>query len=323
MQLPKQITMRWLSPKQTDTAHDNRIAVSLEHLRALEFKARGFSFLPKQPVQSILTGRHGSRLRGRGLNFEELRHYRPGDDIRSMDWKVTNRTGKPHVRVYTEERERSVQLLIDQRVSMFFGSETSMKSAVAAEVAALTAWRVLSSGDRLGGVIFDDHDCYSIPPRRSRDSVVALLAKLVKTNAALAAGQPSQAPQLNIALDTIARHVSHDALIIYIGDGFGWNDRSDELLKQMSIHNDVIVINIFDPAEVKLPQLDELVVSDGEMQIAVSGNRALLDERFLASYTEHVDHMQSVLRRYGLPLINVSCAEEPLGQLLKALGAHR
>ncbi|EED32521.1 MoxR protein [gamma proteobacterium NOR5-3] len=315
--------MPWLSRKKQKTVDDNRIAVSLAHLRALEFKARGFSFLPRQPVHSILTGRHGSRLRGRGLNFEELRHYRPGDDIRSMDWKVTNRTGKPHVRVYTEERERRVHLLVDQRVSMFFGSQTAMKSVVAAEVAALAAWRVLASGDRLGGIIFDDHDCYTIPPRRSRDSVVDMLSRLAKTNAALAAGQPSKGPQLNIAMDYLARRLSHDALVIYIGDGFGWDDRSDELLKQMSMHNDVIVINIFDPAEVALPRLDELIVSDGEMQIAVSGNRARLDERFRASYNEHVGHMHNVLRRYGLPLITIDCAQDPVTQLLKALGARQ
>lgn len=313
--------MHWLSRQKKQTTNDNRIAVSLAQLRALEFKARGFSFLPRQPVQSILTGRHGSRLRGRGLNFEELRHYRPGDDIRSMDWKVTNRTGKPHVRVYTEERERHVHLLVDQRVSMFFGSQTAMKSVVAAEIAALAAWRVLSSGDRLGGLIFDDHDCYTIPPRRSRDSVLHMLSRLVKTNAALTAGQPSNAPQLNLAMDNLARRLSHDALVIYIGDGFGWDDRSDELLKQMSMHNDVIVINIFDPAEVELPRLDELVVSDGEMQIAVSGNRELLDERFRASYNEHVEHMHTVLQRYGLPLITVDCAQDPVGQLLQALGS--
>lgn len=315
--------MSWLSRTKNETVDDNRIAVSLAHLRALEFKARGFSFLPRQPVQSILTGRHGSRLRGRGLNFEELRHYRPGDDIRSMDWKVTNRTGKPHVRVYTEERERRVHLLVDQRVSMFFGSQTAMKSVVAAEVAALAAWRVLSSGDRLGGIIFDDHDCYTIPPRRSRDSVVDMLSRLVKTNAALEAGQPSKGPQLNVAMNNLARRLSHDALVIYIGDGFGWDDRSDELLKQMSMHNDVIVINIFDPAEVELPRLDELIVSDGEMQIAVSGNRARLDERFRASYNEHVGHMHKVLRRYGLPLITIDCAQDPVNQLLKALGSGR
>ena len=148
-----------------------------------------------------------------------------------------------------------------------------------------------------------------------------MLSRLVKTNAALAAGQPSKAPQLNVAMNNLARGLSHDALVIYIGDGFGWDDRSDELLKQMSMHNDVIVINIFDPAEIELPRLDELIVSDGEMQIAVSGNRARLDERFRASYNEHVEHMHKVLRRYGLPLIAVNSADDPVNQLLKALGA--
>jgi len=124
-------------------------------------------------------------------------------------------------------------------------------------------------------------------------------------------------------MDNLARGLSHDALVIYIGDGFGWNDRSDELLKQMSMHNDVIVINVFDPAEVELPRLDELIVSDGEMQIAVSGSHARLDERFRESYNEHVGHMHKVLRRYGLPLIAIDSAKDPVDQLLKALGAEQ
>ena len=90
------------------------------HLDRLRVQARGFSFLPRQPVRSLLAGRHASRIRGRGLDFEELRHYRVGDDVRFMDWRVTDRTGKPHVRVYTEERERPVLLLVDQRQSMIF-----------------------------------------------------------------------------------------------------------------------------------------------------------------------------------------------------------
>ncbi|MGD8898369.1 MAG: DUF58 domain-containing protein, partial [Acidobacteriota bacterium] len=103
---------------------------------ALEYRAEGYSFLPRQPVHSVLAGRHASRMRGRGLNFEEIRGYLPGDDIRTIDWKVTARTREPHVRVYTEERDRPALLLVDQRQSMFFGSRRAMKSVVAAEVAA-------------------------------------------------------------------------------------------------------------------------------------------------------------------------------------------
>jgi len=133
------------SGHQTDGVY-----VQLDELAKLQHKASGFSFLPKQPIHSVLSGRHASKLRGRGLNFEELRNYLPGDDTRHIDWKVTARTRTPYVRVYTEEKDRTVWLLVDQRVCMFFGSTKRMKSVVAAEVAALSAWRVLSVGDRTG-----------------------------------------------------------------------------------------------------------------------------------------------------------------------------
>ncbi|MEZ5858576.1 MAG: DUF58 domain-containing protein [Geminicoccaceae bacterium] len=119
---------------------DPRVRVTLGHLRSLEGRARGLTFLPRQPARSVLNGRHASRLRGRGLNFEELRDYLPGDDVRAIDWKVTARTGRPHVRVMTEERDRPALIVVDQRMSMFFGSRLNMKSVTAAEAAALAAF---------------------------------------------------------------------------------------------------------------------------------------------------------------------------------------
>ena len=98
---------------------DPRIHVSLAHLRGLQGAARGLSFMPRQPSASVLNGRHASRLRGRGLNFEEMRNYLPGDDIRSIDWKATARTGSPYVRVFTEERDRPAQVVVHQRMTMF------------------------------------------------------------------------------------------------------------------------------------------------------------------------------------------------------------
>ena len=124
---------------------DPRVHASLDHLRSLEGLAKGLRFLPRQPSRSVLNGRHASRLRGRGLNFEEMRDYLPGDDIRAIDWKATARTGKPHVRVFTEERDRPALLVVDQRMSMYFGSSLNMKSVTAAEAAALTAFAVLSA----------------------------------------------------------------------------------------------------------------------------------------------------------------------------------
>lgn len=314
--------MAWFNAsRNTDTADtDDRVAASLAHLRRQEFRARGFSFLPRQPVRSILTGRHGSRLRGRGLNFEELRHYRPGDDIRTLDWKVTNRTGKPHVRVYTEERERTILLIVDQRINMFFGSQRAMKSAVAAEVAALAAWRTLAVGDRLGAVVFDDRQLYSLAPRRSREAVMELLGRLTRCNRVLRAGQMSTPEQLNVALNAAARRLSHDALVLYIGDGHGWDDHSTEVLKTLARHNDVIGINIFDPAERDLTPLDDLVVSDGALQIAVRGSEEKLREGFRKGAAAQLRRMRDDLKRHGLPLLEIDTIDDPLDQLLRSLG---
>ena len=120
----------------TGTSADTQgVYVGLDDLIALEYRGRKVSFLPRQPVHSLLAGRHASRLRGRGLNFEELRHYVEGDDTRTIDWLATARLRSPYVRVYSEERDRPVLLLVDQRSAMFFGSRRAMKSVAAAEAA--------------------------------------------------------------------------------------------------------------------------------------------------------------------------------------------
>ena len=150
------------------TASMPGVYVSLDDLLALEYHGRKVSFLPHQPVHSLLSGRFASRMRGRGLNFEEIRDYRPGDDVRSIDWKVTARLQKPHIRVFNEERDRQTLLVVDQRLSMFFGSRRSMKSVTAAEAAAIGAWRVLGAGDRVGAIVFDDRELTEFRPRRSR-----------------------------------------------------------------------------------------------------------------------------------------------------------
>jgi uncharacterized protein (DUF58 family) len=157
------------------TPLDAGVYVDLEHLIALEQKGRKVSLLPRQPVHSLLSGRYASRMRGRGLNFEEIRDYRTGDDVRSIDWKVTARLQSPHVRVFNEERDRQGLLVVDQRLSMFFGSRRAMKSVTAAEIAATLAWRILNVGDRVGGIVFNDRDIEEVRPQRSRRIVLQFL----------------------------------------------------------------------------------------------------------------------------------------------------
>ena len=158
------------------------VYANLEDLIRIQFEARDFSLRPQQPVTSILSGRYASRLRGRGLNFEELRRYQPGDDIRTIDWKVTARTRDPYVRVYSEEKDRQVLLVVDQRINMFFGTRQKLKSVTAAELAALGAWRAVDVGDRVGAVVFNDSDVDVIRPQRSKATVMRILHSVVRKN---------------------------------------------------------------------------------------------------------------------------------------------
>jgi uncharacterized protein (DUF58 family) len=305
----------------TSTTEAN-IYTDISHLRRLEFLAKGFDFSPKQPVNSVLSGKNASRLRGRGLNFEELRHYQPGDDIRSMDWKVTRRTGKPHIKVYTEERERNVYLVIDQRNCMFFGSVEKMKSVIAAEVAALMAWQVSSSGDRIGAVIYSDTEVHVVPPKRGRQHVVNVLIEIVKQNKRLKVETTNinETQSLNTMLAKLAHICGTNALIILISDGNGWNEQSTLQIKKIRQHNEIISCFVYDPLEQNLPQMSQMVVSDGEQQIQFSSEKASIQSKYQEILEARSNASRKMASKYRIPLILVSTIETAESQLRKAFG---
>jgi len=164
---------------------EGRAHVSIRDLVGLRRQGRDLSFLPRQPVHSQLAGVHASRLRGRGLDFHELRAYVPGDDVRDIDWKVTARTRRPYTRIYSEERNHPALLLIDQRVNMFFGSQLNMKSVTAAHAAALVLWRILAQGDQPGAIVFNDDEQIEIRPARSEMRAMSILRAIEKMNRSL------------------------------------------------------------------------------------------------------------------------------------------
>lgn len=302
-----------------------RVYADLDELMRLRFKASGFSFLPRQPVHSILSGRHASKLRGRGLNFEELRNYLPGDDTRNIDWKVTARTREPYVRIYTEEKDRPVWLLVDQRISMFFGSRWKMKSVVAAEAAAVSAWRVLSQGDRVGAVIFDDVDLQIIPPHRSEQRVAQILKAVLQKNHALnARSQTPPAPgMLNRALKHIAAAARHDCLVCIISDGTGIDGETRQYVTRLTEHNDVISVFIYDPLEQAMPSAGPLVFSDGLSQLEFDTGDRTLREEYGNDFQDRLSRMQATSRRHAIPLLPIHTAAPVLEQVRTELGHRR
>ncbi len=298
------------------------VYVSLQDLIRLQYQASGFSFLPRQPVHSLLSGRHGSRLRGRGLDFEELRQYRPGDDIRSLDWKATKRTRQPYVRVYSEERERPVLLLVDQRVAMFFGSKVNMKSVTAAEAAALAAWRVVSVGDRVGAIIFNDSEIIEIKPQRSRKTVIQILQHIVRQNRALGLDRDIEAKKdmLDQALARARQLAGHDYLTCVISDFFGLNDKSLHLAKLLCRHNDLILLPVYDQLAGELPPNATLVVSDGHRQILLDTRDKHLQKRFPEFLQARHKTLTDNLAKFGVPILPLHTSAPVVDQVRETLG---
>jgi uncharacterized protein (DUF58 family) len=294
---------------------------NLDELIRIRFRARDFSFRPRQPMESILSGRYASRLRGRGLNFEELRRYLPGDDIRTMDWKVTARTRSPHVRVYTEEKDRSVLLVVDQRINMFFGTRERMKSVTAAQLAALGAWRALDVGDRVGIAVFNDTELESIKPQRNQQTVMSVLHTLLEMNHRLRidAGIRPAPDMLNQALTRAAQMAPHDALVVVISDFFGVDEQTERLAARLAAHNDVLGLLVHDPVRLN-PGSRDIGVSDGDAQIVLNLSDRKVRSAIADDYASEQERIAHFLRGLSAPLLLISNQGDVVDQVRRHLG---
>lgn len=301
---------------------DGFVYASLEQLMLLEHRVRGLSFLSRQPLSSILSGSHAARLRGRGLSFDELRQYNPGDDLRHLDWRASQRYGKPFVRSYTEERDRPTLLLVDQRMSMYFGSRRSFKSVLAAELAAIGAWMALQAGDRVGGLVFGDRQIDYIRPLRSRARVEALCSAIVRHNHALhATRSEDDAPgQLDRVLRQCLGLAGHDSLVVIISDFAGVTEQTLQLLRQLSAHNDVLALQVFDPIALRLPDRGRVTVTQGELQVELEVGRRQVRRPLGEFLSGRLKGVATLLRRSQVPLMMFSSGRDSLEQLRGELG---
>jgi uncharacterized protein (DUF58 family) len=292
----------------------------------MQFAAHKLSLLPQQPARSVLNGRHASRLRGRGLNFEEMRSYVPGDDVRSIDWKTTARLNKPFVRVLTEERDRPVLLVVDQRMSMFFGSELNMKSVTAAESAALALFITLHQGDRIGTLLFDDDETHIIKPMRSARTANRIISRLSAMNQALSADRKIKGIRvsLNDVLGKAAELAHHDHLLIVISDFDGIDDTTHKHLSTLAQHNDLILMLVYDPIA-RTMSSRRLVVSDGNLQAQLDLGKEATRHSVEQLLTNRLDQIIEWQQQINLSVFPISAAENTLQQVRQLLsrGAPR
>lgn len=303
------------------------IRVSLGELIEMRHRVGEVQLFSTPARRSPLIGLHHSKLRGRGVDFDQVRAYQAGDDVRTIDWRVTARTQEPHTKLFHEERERPVFVVIEQSSRLFFGSALCLKSVLAAQAAALFGWAALNHNDRIGGLVFSDQEHHEIKPRRSKQSLLQLLNVLVRSNQQLGCSD-GRAPRetFSLALRRAREVLRPGSLVVILCDERALNDTAEQQLSLLARHTDLILLPLNDPLDHALPSAGLLRFVEGEAELELDTQ----DEHLRNSYCELAEarrsRWQRLAQKLGVPLLPLSTRFELVEQLrdqLHPLGARR
>ena len=300
------------------------VYVTLSELLKFGYMPKNFNIRPNGAVLSKLSGRHRSGTRGRGMDFSEMKQYVQGDDTRNIDWKATRRTGKPYIRVFNEERDRNVWLVISQMNSMFFGSKERMKSVSAAHTAALMAFKALETGDRVGAVVYNNDEVKFFKASSSKNSVVQIMTEIERQNQLLKATNYNNLKiNLGQALKTLSALAKHDDLVLLIGDGRAMDEESAKQITRINAHNDVIGVIVSDPMEEEIVKSSSLFFTDGAETVDVDSSSKSFRKKYKERREECKEKLGHLSRKNALPIISISTEFPVLGQLYEQLSLNR
>jgi uncharacterized protein (DUF58 family) len=296
-------------------ATQHTIGVSLEELMRLQQHANEIPLFNRK--RSYLTGQghHISPFKGRGIDFDEVRGYQNGDDIRFMDWRVTARTSQPHTKVFHEERERPVLLIVDQGASMWFGTRVTFKSIIAAKLAATLGWAAMQQGERVGGLIYAGLQCQQLRPQSRKQGVLPLLKALSEVST-----MPTQNDRaFEHALHQLQHIAKPGSLLIFLSDFHGYTPTAHHHLMQLACHCDLLACFVYDPLEANPPPANFYGISDGS-RVAIMNT---FDTKFCTHYQNRfIQHRDAVKQRFQecrAHLFEFATSDPLIAQLKKQL----
>ncbi|MCB1649690.1 MAG: DUF58 domain-containing protein [Pseudomonadales bacterium] len=287
--------------------------ISLQQLLIQRHAAKIVEYVPYTRSIAGISGLHMSKMRGRGIDFEEFRPYQQGDDIRSIDWRVTARTGKPFTKVFREERERPVIVAVDQSSSMFFGSQVAFKSVIAAQAAAIFSWMAIDNGDRVGGLVFSDHAHSLVRPKRSRRSALHLLNQIHRFNTELAnpasraanAEEPQAPGGLSKALADIRRITKPGSTLYIISDFTSLDETAMQYLSQLSQHNNVVCCFVYDALEENLPVPGYYSITDGKSKGTLNSFSTSARREYQENFNKRMEVLQGDMLKLQIPFLKL------------------
>ena len=300
----------------------NGVQLGVEELLAYQRKASLLNLAPTKSLHGHMAGNYLAKTKGRGMEFDEVRHYQPGDDIRAIDWRVTARTGKTHTKLYREEIERPILLVTDLSHSMLFGSQLLFKSVQAAHIAALIAWHAKSKGDKVGGIVFNDLQHKEIKPRSRQTGVLRYLHALTSIHEdSIQNWQQNKASNTDFFLQNCMRirQVAKPGSLIYlISDVNHINEESVKQLLLAARHCELVVCHVVDSLEISLPDMPHKIsvaVTDGQQnqQLVLGDTKTAAEYKNQAKLEQ--SHRMNLLNKSGIRVIDFSAGQALESQL--------
>nr|WP_314580552.1 DUF58 domain-containing protein [uncultured Pseudomonas sp.] len=299
------------------------IRISLAELIEMRHRVREVQLFSSPSQRSPLIGLHHSKLRGRGVDFDQVRVYQAGDDVRTIDWRVTARTQEPHTKLFHEERERPIFLMVEQSRRLFFGSGLMFKSVLAAQAAALIGWAALGHNDRVGGLVFGDNEHYEIKPRRSKQSLLQLLNRLVRVNQSLHTEAAADRDTFGVALRRAREVLRPGSLVFILCDERALSDSAEQQLALLSRHCDLLLLPLSDPLDHALPAAGLLRFADKGAQLELDTLNPDLRQTYRAQGEARQARWELLAKKLRVLLIPLSTQQEMVEQLRDYLNAQQ
>jgi uncharacterized protein (DUF58 family) len=322
--------------KQTKEHHFGDLTrateVDLKGLIQLRYQSAHLSLGSQRKAYSSLSGNYSSAFKGRGLNFDEVRPYQAGDDIRNIDWNVTARTDTVHTKIFKEERERPIYIIVDLSSSMYFGTRHCLKSVTAAKAAALFAWAGADNSNRIGGLVFNQSSHTEMRPKGGHQGVLQFLKLLTDFhNKAHTQIQPSTADQtmqksttkiLNIELlfARLRKVIRPGSIVLLASDFTQISDTSLNHIQHIARHNDLLINHIYDPLEVELPPAGHYGISNGEQTQLLNTHDNKLRQSFHQLFQQKSTKMEQFCLKNQIHLINLATHDKVAERFLAVLG---
>ncbi len=311
-------------PRSDAASQAARVAgaqVALSELIELRRRVGEVPLFSTPQRRSPLAGLHHSRLRGRGVDFDQVRVYQPGDDVRNIDWRVTARTQEPHTKLFHEERERPIYLLVEQSRRLFFGSDALFKSVVAAQAAALIGWAALEHNDRIGGLVFGNQRFEEVKPRRSKHSLLHLLDRLARANQSLRSDGTDDPDSLGQALRRAREVLRPGSLAPVICDERALSDSAEQQLALLARRVDLLLLPVADPLDHALPAAGLLRFASGARRLELDTHDSRLRQTYREQAQQRQARWQRLARRLGVPLLPLNTQQSAVEQLHELLEA--